>query len=44
MDTIEVKNNRMGVDLTMVKEEQSKILNSFYELENRYKEILEENK
>jgi hypothetical protein len=28
----------------MVKEEQSKILSSYYNLENRYKEIMEENK
>ena len=28
----------------MVKDEQSKIMNSYYDLENRYKEIIHENK
>jgi predicted DNA-binding protein YlxM (UPF0122 family) len=28
----------------MVKEDQSRIMNSYYNLENRFKEIMEENK
>lgn len=28
----------------MVKEEQTKIMSSYYDLEHRYKEIMEENK
>jgi hypothetical protein len=40
METLETQNTKLEVQLKLVKDEQSKILHSYYDLEHKYKEIL----
>ena len=44
VDDVEVSERRLGSQLQMVLEEQKKLLHSYYELDNKYKNISKENK
>ena len=43
-EKLEKQNSVLEIQLKMVKDEQSKLVNNFYDLENRYKDIIQENK
>lgn len=44
MNTLENQNKNLEIEIGMMKEEQKQILNSYYDLEKRYKDIIHENK
>ena len=44
VDDVEVSERRLGSQLQMVLEEQKKLIHSYYELDNKYKNISKENK
>lgn len=44
LDTLESQKQSLEVQVTQVRNEQRKILGSFVDLENRYKDIIHENK
>ena len=43
-DTLESKNSALELQVAVVKNEQMKILGNYVDLENRYKEIINENR
>jgi len=40
VEALENQNSRLKLEVSQVREEQGKIINSYYNLENRYREIL----
>ena len=44
MESLEKENSQLGTEVSLLKQDQSKILSSLFSLESRYKEIIEENK
>ena len=42
-DKLDGQNSQIEIELKMVRQEQSRMLTSFYDLESRYKEIMKEN-
>ena len=44
MSSLEQVNKKLDIEVTMIKEEQKQILTSYYDLEKRYKDIINENK